>query len=138
MRKIKVVVLLVQQLQHGFTKNAKVSPNLTVAHICWYFSSCSNVIVSILLSILVCAAASLLCANVVSVQVFVPYVIAGNTHELYNCLFRQVARFPCLAYAAELVVILRRISLSRFTSLRLYVAPGIHILPYFLPENRIC
>ena len=32
MRKIKVVVLLVQQLQHGFTKNAKVYPNLTVAH----------------------------------------------------------------------------------------------------------
>ena len=25
MRKIKVVVLLVRQLQHGFTKNAKVS-----------------------------------------------------------------------------------------------------------------
>ena len=33
MRKIKIVVLLVQQLQHGFTKNAKVSPNLTVAHV---------------------------------------------------------------------------------------------------------
>ena len=33
MRKIKVVVLLVQQLQHGFTKNAKVSPNLTVAQL---------------------------------------------------------------------------------------------------------
>ena len=33
MRKIKVVVLLVQQLQPGFTKNPKVSPNLTVAHI---------------------------------------------------------------------------------------------------------
>ena len=33
MRKITVVVLLVQQLQHGFTKNAKVSPNLTVAQI---------------------------------------------------------------------------------------------------------
>ena len=32
MRKIKVVVLLVRQLQHGFTKNAKVSPNLTVTH----------------------------------------------------------------------------------------------------------
>ena len=32
MRTINVVVLLVQQLQHGFTKNAKVSPNLTVAH----------------------------------------------------------------------------------------------------------
>ena len=30
MRKIKVVVLLVRQLQHGFTKNAKVSPNFTV------------------------------------------------------------------------------------------------------------
>ena len=34
MRKIKVVVLLVQQLQHGFTKNAKVSPNLAVARMC--------------------------------------------------------------------------------------------------------
>ena len=33
MRKTKVVVLLVQQLQHGFTKNAKVSPSLTVAQI---------------------------------------------------------------------------------------------------------
>ena len=33
MRKIKVVVLLVRQLQHGFTNNAKVSPNLTVTHI---------------------------------------------------------------------------------------------------------
>ena len=33
MRKIKVVVLLVRQLQHGFTKNANVSPNLTVTHI---------------------------------------------------------------------------------------------------------
>ena len=33
MRKIKIVVLLVRQLQHGFTKNAKVSPNLTVAHL---------------------------------------------------------------------------------------------------------
>ena len=33
MRKIKVVVLLVRQLQHGFTKNAKVSPNLTVTRI---------------------------------------------------------------------------------------------------------
>ena len=32
MRKIKVVVLLVRQLQHGFIKNAKVSPNLTVTH----------------------------------------------------------------------------------------------------------
>ena len=31
--KIKVVVLLVRQVQHGFTNNAKVSPNLTVAHL---------------------------------------------------------------------------------------------------------
>ena len=37
MRKIKVVVLLVRQLQHGFTKNAKVSPNLTVTHIYLFF-----------------------------------------------------------------------------------------------------
>ena len=29
---IKVVVVLVRQLRHGFTKKAKVSPNLTVAH----------------------------------------------------------------------------------------------------------
>ena len=36
MRKIKIVVLLVRQLQHGFPKNAKVSPNLTVAHIYIY------------------------------------------------------------------------------------------------------
>ena len=33
MRKIKVVVLLVRQLQQGFTKNAKVSPNLTGAQV---------------------------------------------------------------------------------------------------------
>ena len=32
MSNIKVVVLLVRQLRHGFTKTAKVSPNLTVAH----------------------------------------------------------------------------------------------------------
>ena len=52
MRKIKVVVLLIQQLQHGFTKNAKVSPNFTVAHIpvrtylitlCSYYNNPVNV-----------------------------------------------------------------------------------------------
>ena len=32
MPNIKVVVLLVRQLRHGFTKMAKVSPNLTVTH----------------------------------------------------------------------------------------------------------
>ena len=33
MSKIKVVLLLVRQLRHGFTKTANVSPNLTDAHI---------------------------------------------------------------------------------------------------------
>ena len=33
MANIKVVVLLVLQLQQGFTKKAQVSPNLTVAHL---------------------------------------------------------------------------------------------------------
>ena len=33
MPKIKVVVVLVWKLQHGFTKNAKVSPNLPVARV---------------------------------------------------------------------------------------------------------
>ena len=32
MPKIKVVVLLVRQLRHGFTKTAKVSPSLSVVH----------------------------------------------------------------------------------------------------------
>ena len=54
-------------------------------------------------SILVCAAASLSCACLVSVQVSAPYVIAGSTQELYICLFRQMARLllkisRCLAY----------------------------------------
>ena len=43
MRKIKVVVLLVQQLQLGFTKNAKVSPNLTVAlMMCVVYFECTR------------------------------------------------------------------------------------------------
>ena len=40
-------------------------------------------------SILVCAAASLLCACLVSVQVSEPYVIAGSTQELYTGLSLQ-------------------------------------------------
>ena len=61
---------------------------------------------SILLSILVCAAASLFCACLVSVHVSAPYVIAGSTQELYTCLFRQMASLllkmsRCLAYAAQ-------------------------------------
>ena len=75
------------------------------------------VMLSILLSILVCAAASLFCACLVSVQVSAPYVIAGSTQELYTCLFRQMARLllkmsRCLAYAAQPAMILRCISLS--------------------------
>ena len=82
------------------------------------------VMLSILLSILVCAAASLFCACLVSVQVSAPYVIAGSTQELYTCLFRQMARLllkisRCLAYAAQPAMILRCISLSWFFSLRL-------------------
>ena len=50
------------------------------------------VMLSILLSILVFAAASLFCACLVSAQVSAPYVIAGSTQELYACLFRQMAR----------------------------------------------
>ena len=49
------------------------------------------VMLSILLSILVCAAAILCCACLVRGQVSAPYVIDGSTHELYTCLFRQVA-----------------------------------------------
>ena len=40
------------------------------------------VMLSILLSIFVCAAASLFCACLVSVHVSAPYVIAGSTQEL--------------------------------------------------------
>ena len=73
---------------------------------------------SILLSILVCAAASLLCACLVSVQVSAPYVIAGSTQELYTCLFRQLARL-LLKISWCLALILRFISLSWFFSLML-------------------
>ena len=74
------------------------------------------VMLSILLSILLCVAASLFCACLVSVQVSAPYVIAGSTHELYTCLFRQRARLllkisRCLAYAAQPAMIRRCISL---------------------------
>ena len=43
------------------------------------------VMLSILLSIFVCAAASLLCACLVSVQVSAAYVIAGSSQELDTC-----------------------------------------------------
>ena len=59
-----------------------------------------------------CAAESLWCANLVSVQVSAPYVIVGSTWELYAYLFRQMARLllktsRCLAYAAQPTMILR-------------------------------
>ena len=52
------------------------------------------------------------------------YVITDSTHELYNCLFRQMVMLllkisRCLAYAAEPAMILRCISLSWLFSLRL-------------------
>ena len=83
---------------------------------------------SILLSILVCSAASLFCACLVSVHASASYVIAGSTHELYTCLFRQTARLLLqisryFAYAAQPAMILPRISLSRFFSVRLYCCP---------------
>ena len=77
------------------------------------------VTLSILLSILVCAAASFFCVCLVSVHVSAPYVIAGSTQELYTCIFRQMARLllkrsRCLAYAAQPAMILRCISMSWF------------------------
>ena len=59
------------------------------------------VMLSILLPILVCAAASLFCACLVSVHVSAPYVIAGSTQELYTCLFRQMACSLSFLYAFE-------------------------------------
>ena len=82
------------------------------------------VVLSILLSILVSAAASLFCACLVSVQVAEPYGIAGSTHELYICLFRQMASLLLkmsryLPYAAQPAMILRCISLIWLFSLQL-------------------
>ena len=92
---------------------------------------------SIHLSILVCAAASLFCACLVSVQVSAPYyVIAGSTQELYTCLFRQMARLllkmsRCLAYAAQPAMILRCIS-SSLLRLRNYVVQTNRQMRVFL------
>ena len=51
------------------------------------------VMLGILLSILVCATASLVCVCLVSVQVSAPYAIAGSIRALYTCLFRQMVAF---------------------------------------------
>ena len=63
---------------------------LSLTQMLVFLSLC--VMFRILLSILICAAASLFCACLVNVQVYAPYVIAGSTQELYTCLFRQMAR----------------------------------------------
>ena len=62
---------------------------------------------NILLSIVVCAAARMFFARVLSGHVYAPYVIAGNTHELKTCLFKHFPILPrCLANAIHPAVIL--------------------------------
>ena len=73
------------------------------------------VMLSIRLSSLVCGAASLFCARCFSIEVSVPYAIAGSAQQLYTCLFRQLAmlllkRSLCLAYAAHPTRVLRCIT----------------------------
>ena len=98
-------------------------------------------ILSILVYILVCAAASLFCACLVSVQVSAQYVIAGSTQELYTCLFRQMARLllkisRCLAYAAQPAVILCCISLSYgYFPWGCSVVPSIRSLQHFISAH---
>ena len=82
------------------------------------------VMLSILSTILVCAAGSLFCVCLVSVYVSAPYVIAGSTQEFHTCLFRQMAGLllkisRCLANAAQPAMILRCICLCWFISLSL-------------------
>ena len=80
------------------------------------------VMLSMLLSILVCAAASLFCACLVSVQVSAP--LCHIWQHTGVVIFRQMTRLllkmsRCLEYAAQPAMILRCISLSWFFSLRL-------------------
>ena len=46
------------------------------------------------LYMIVCAAASLFSARLLSTLVSVPNVIVESTHKLYICLFKQVLMFP--------------------------------------------
>ena len=99
------------------------------------------VMLRIRLSILVCAATSLFCACLVSVQVSAPYVIAGSTQELYTCLFWQMARLllkisQCLAYATHRTTILHCMSALVF-SLRLLCCPRftVCIIQHFLSAH---
>ena len=80
------------------------------------------VMLYILISILVCVAATLFCACLVNVQIYVSFnVIAGSMQELYAFLFRQLAmllskRSRCLAHAAQPSTIIRCVPLSWFFS----------------------
>ena len=81
-----------------------------------------------ILHTLVCAAASLLCACLVSVRISTPYVIADRTLELNTCIFRHMTRLLLkitrrLSYAAQPVKILRCICLPWFFSLMLLCCP---------------
>ena len=49
------------------------------------------VMLSMRVSILICATTSLFCACFVSGQVSAQYAISGSTHALYMCVFRQMA-----------------------------------------------
>ena len=74
------------------------------------------VMLSILLSMLVCAAGSLFCACLIRVQVYAPYVLARSRHELFSYLIKQITMLlltisRCLAYAVQPAMILRCISL---------------------------
>ena len=73
----------------------------------WY------VALSILLSILVCAVASLFGICLVSVHVPVRYAIAGNTRELYHCLFIQMTRLNLKILSMHLLAVASRPRLSK-------------------------
>ena len=75
--------------------------------------------ICILLSILVCAAASLFCACLVSVQVSAPYLIAGSTQELYTMSLQADGKVAFEDVPVFAAMIIRCISLSWFFSLRL-------------------
>ena len=113
------------------------------------------VMLSILLSILVCDSSSLSCACLVSVQVSAPYVIAGSTQELYTCLFRQMARLlleisRCFGvcrpachdsslYLFVLVLFLEAVVLSQVqVSLDIFYQHIVHIYRGVAYNHHIC
>ena len=98
---------------------------------------------NILLSIFVCAAASLFFAWVVRAHVSAPYVIAGSTHGLKICLFKYVPMLPskmsrCLANAVHpaaslpgLVFVSGAVSLSQ-------VDGGFDVLDLSVVDILVC